>query len=441
MDSDLLTINVQKIEYAMSAVLTSFISGDRSVDTSEFPLPLEMCQQLTETSLEPPTDSGVGEEFLANTPVYLSFVCSVCKINFPSRTKLLHHSSFCLAQEATTAAIGDDGAPAEVSSLVCSKCSQSFSSRNKLFKHIKTCTVTVTETETVEEDKSEELWIPAGIPRGPILHHVADVLGRWGCVRKCPVRLRPMHLEGVVEQTNGMCFMQENNDTILRAIDALLGVTPCFTGGTESGLEGAALAEATSNALLPPPAPASSLAPPHLAATDAAASPSSDQPLHDETQVSPEVFRAVTDLLCSLGGGTGLCTLLGGRQTTGSVWPPRLPCGSDILLASFSKRHHPRELLSVGARALSKHAHRSLDGWWGTCTGKQVEKNAWAEQCVRRILTGAVWVNFHQLPHEEAVLEVRLAEGYGARWSADGGSFRGFLEPHVIGGHENKWRH
>lgn len=35
--------------------------------------------------------------------------------------------------------------------------------------------------------------------------------------------------------------------------------------------------------------------------------------------------------------------------------------------------------------------------------------------------------------HDVAVFEVRTKEGYGARWYADGSSFRGFLEPQMEG--------
>ena len=31
---------------------------------------------------------------------------------------------------------------------------------------------------------------------------------------------------------------------------------------------------------------------------------------------------------------------------------------------------------------------------------------------------------------------MRIQEGYGARWEADGTKFRGFLEPQMEGGHE-----
>jgi hypothetical protein len=47
----------------------------------------------------------------------------------------------------------------------------------------------------------------------------------------------------------------------------------------------------------------------------------------------------------------------------------------------------------------------------------------------------------HLLPHKVEVFEIRVAAGYGARWSASGNEFRGFLEPPTLDGHEKGWIH
>ena len=39
------------------------------------------------------------------------------------------------------------------------------------------------------------------------------------------------------------------------------------------------------------------------------------------------------------------------------------------------------------------------------------------------------------LPGDVEILEVRHVDGYGARWTADGSFFRGFLEPQMEDGH------
>jgi hypothetical protein len=123
--------------------------------------------------------------------------------------------------------------------------------------------------------------------------------------------------------------------------------------------------------------------------------------------------------------------------------------------------------LTAGARAWSKHFHRSSDsddlslaegkegaskneGWWGVPHGPVAVINAKALSLFHRVMDGATWRNLHWLPHEVLVYEVRVPEGYGMRWSQDqkGGSneenpwiFRGFVEPMMDHGHELGWRH
>jgi len=96
----------------------------------------------------------------------------------------------------------------------------------------------------------------------------------------------------------------------------------------------------------------------------------------------------------------------------------------------------------VGGRALTKHCHRALSGWWGQNQGTEKQKNATANVVLQRFLQQAAWINLHSLPpHGLLVYEIRVEEGYGARWSADGLFFRGFLEPQVAEGHEQGWIH
>ncbi|XP_041363710.1 uncharacterized protein LOC121379254 [Gigantopelta aegis] len=139
-------------------------------------------------------------------------------------------------------------------------------------------------------------------------------------------------------------------------------------------------------------------------------------------------------------GKRGLLDILGVRKTVGStnMWPT----SRKKLLASFLEKHSPNSKICVGARALSKHYHRDEStSWWGNCTGTEENKNTHALQIVLKILDHATWINIHWLPHDLFILEVRQAEGYGARWSADGSTFRGFLEPQMIGGHDAGWKH
>mmetsp|Transcript_25127 Transcript_25127/g.54314 ORF Transcript_25127/g.54314 Transcript_25127/m.54314 type:complete len:215 (+) Transcript_25127:91-735(+) len=157
--------------------------------------------------------------------------------------------------------------------------------------------------------------------------------------------------------------------------------------------------------------------------------------------------------------------------TTATISSPRiinhkkkqylLPPSISQLIASSRKRHKPntQSSLTVAARALAKHAHRSSssstanNGFFGRSKGSEFQKNEHAERMVRRLIEEAVWINVHAfggVDESRPVVEARVVEGYGARWSGvwrqsafrvEDVCFRGFLEPNVEDGHENRWRH
>ena len=145
-------------------------------------------------------------------------------------------------------------------------------------------------------------------------------------------------------------------------------------------------------------------------------------------------------LVLKLLGIRGILDLLNICHTQGSV--DVLPPSVSSLLASFNKKHKPNSNLTVGARALSKHCHRDVTSeWWGACAGSEQVKNEHANRVVNGILNDSSWINIHLLPHDLKVIEVRCSEGYGARWSHDGSTFRGFLEPQMEDGHAVGWKH
>lgn len=148
-----------------------------------------------------------------------------------------------------------------------------------------------------------------------------------------------------------------------------------------------------------------------------------------------EIIKEIIDTLQV----RGTLTLLGIRKTEGSI-DEMPPCISDLLLI-FNEKSGPRGSLSEGARALSKHYHRGSDRFWGDCKGNDAKKNTFADEKVREIMRGAVWLNLHLLPHNVTIFEIRNNLGYGARWGADGAQFRGFLEPQMEDGHEKGWKH
>lgn len=148
------------------------------------------------------------------------------------------------------------------------------------------------------------------------------------------------------------------------------------------------------------------------------------------------VDDAVDSLFELIGGKPGILFLLGHRSTVGSTdnLCPSLRC----LVSSFREPHSSNCRLTVGARALTKHCHRSGAFWPDSVKGNDLAKNGLALETLLKILSDAAWVNCHVVPmgqdqQQLPVVEIRHHEGYGARWSvADGGTtvvFRGFLEP------------
>jgi hypothetical protein len=99
--------------------------------------------------------------------------------------------------------------------------------------------------------------------------------------------------------------------------------------------------------------------------------------------------------------------------------------------------------LTVGGRAFSKHAVRDSAGYWGVCQGRNDVINEEALRCLNRIVENGVWNNVFALPHEVMAYEIRVIQGYGARWEFQqaGIVFRGFVEPPMEDGHAKKWRH
>ncbi|KAK4406262.1 hypothetical protein Sango_0632700 [Sesamum angolense] len=148
---------------------------------------------------------------------------------------------------------------------------------------------------------------------------------------------------------------------------------------------------------------------------------------------------------------SGVQKLLGFVQTIGTN-PESLPPPSSTLLSTFLAPTNPDvkgSTLTNGARALAKHANRSSEGYWGALSGNGImtrtfcdyEKNKHAMDVIIRLFTQCSWMNMHIVPPHGIVFEIRNDDGYGARWSGDGTKFIGFLEPYMVDGHSNRWKH
>ncbi|KAJ3782884.1 hypothetical protein GGU10DRAFT_389497 [Lentinula aff. detonsa] len=143
------------------------------------------------------------------------------------------------------------------------------------------------------------------------------------------------------------------------------------------------------------------------------------------------------------------------------------PPSVEECLAAFTTPNKVQ--LTAGARAWSKHAHRSLvhieetssgpsmsnpspfepsedsvqsadamktrtkqknhastipTGWWGTPSGPVSTINEKALILFWKIIATVTWRNLHWLPHSVLVYEIRVKDGYGMRWSQDQSSDR-----------------
>ncbi|CAI2374750.1 unnamed protein product [Moneuplotes crassus] len=168
-----------------------------------------------------------------------------------------------------------------------------------------------------------------------------------------------------------------------------------------------------------------------------------------EGEDSQNLFEEIKAFLVAL-TPRGFLTCIGIRKTPGSkdVCPPPISCVFDhfnrrfTLLTPEQLEENPNPpKLTVGARALSKHVHRSTEGFWGTILGLSEEKrNEHAFNKLKQIVQNSVWINIHGLPQDLIIIECRVSEGYGCRWTRDQ-EFRGFIEPQMMDGHSKKWRH
>ncbi|KAK6914524.1 ASCH domain [Dillenia turbinata] len=153
-------------------------------------------------------------------------------------------------------------------------------------------------------------------------------------------------------------------------------------------------------------------------------------------------YFALASILSCL-GYKGIQRLLGCAHTVGTN-PTALPPSRSTLLSSFGLPHNPNvksSTLTTGARALAKHINRCSSIYWGTFVGSDSNKNEIALNVINRLVDHCCWLNLHIVPPHGDVFEIRVAEGYGARWSSDGTKFIGFLEPYMEDGHSKRWKH
>ncbi|XP_038906826.1 uncharacterized protein LOC120092732 isoform X3 [Benincasa hispida] len=161
--------------------------------------------------------------------------------------------------------------------------------------------------------------------------------------------------------------------------------------------------------------------------------------------ISSVPFQPYVSLAAIISGLSyeGLQGLLGLTHTAGTV-PDVLPPPRSVLLSSFVLPYKLKGKgikLTHGAKALAKHHHRPSSKYWGTFDGNESDKNRLAMNTIVHLIAHCCWMNIHIVAPHGIVFEIRIAEGYGARWSKDGNKFIGFLEPYMEDGHLKGWKH
>ncbi|XP_038690741.1 uncharacterized protein LOC119989356 isoform X5 [Tripterygium wilfordii] len=139
------------------------------------------------------------------------------------------------------------------------------------------------------------------------------------------------------------------------------------------------------------------------------------------SKVASQPYLSLATMFLGLSYG-GVRNLLGLVQTAGTI-SDGLPPPRSSLLSSFMLPFNPKvkgSVLTTGARALMKHAERSSDRYWGGILGNDYDKNRHAMEVISRLMSNCCWINVHIVPPHGVVFEIRVASGYGARWSKDG---------------------
>lgn len=103
-----------------------------------------------------------------------------------------------------------------------------------------------------------------------------------------------------------------------------------------------------------------------------------------------------------------------------------IPPLREILLESCFKPFNKE--ISIAVRAWEKHVGRKKESIFGEIKGNAIQKKENVEKLIHYIINHKTWWNIFYHYKHGLVYEVRVQNGQGLRWSADGKQFIGFLE-------------
>lgn len=119
--------------------------------------------------------------------------------------------------------------------------------------------------------------------------------------------------------------------------------------------------------------------------------------------------------------------ILGQRLTSASKRDEMgIPPAKEVLLESCFEPFNQE--ISIAARAWEKHVGRKKDSIFGEIKGNVTQKKEKVEKLINYIINHKTWWNIFFHYKHGLVYEIRVQNGQGLRWSADGKKFIGFLE-------------
>lgn len=141
-------------------------------------------------------------------------------------------------------------------------------------------------------------------------------------------------------------------------------------------------------------------------------------------QLKPSLIKALQETPFEI-----ILLILGQRLTSASRHDETgIPPEKAILLESCFQPYNNE--ITIAERAWEKHVGRVKDNRsiLGEIKGNRSQKRLMVEKLVYHFMGYKTWWNIFYHYKHELVYEVRLENGQGMRWSADGKRFIGFLE-------------
>jgi hypothetical protein len=124
--------------------------------------------------------------------------------------------------------------------------------------------------------------------------------------------------------------------------------------------------------------------------------------------------------------------ILGQRLTSASQRDENgIPPAKEILLENCFEPFNNE--ISIVARAWEKHVGRNKNSIFGEIKGNTIQKREKVEKLVHHIIANKSWWNIFYHYKHNLVYEIRIENGQGMRWTADGKQFIGFLEDFLEG--------